>query len=346
MLAFTLFIISFISIGYYYNDHLQEYIFKLFSPNTNNVVNVPVDNKENYKNIKLFGLNYNNFPILDGATVTQPIRSLIACKALDINCYWDQNDDREMFVYPEYDESNPEQYSIIDKLLNSKTHQAYLNLINNEVDLILVATEPSEDELKEAQKLNVQFDITPIGMDGFIFLLNNSNKVSDLSTKDIINIYTKRITNWKQLGGSDTEIYPFIRNRNSGSQELMDHLVMKDIPMAPFPEERMMSMMGVLIDAVDERPESIGYSLYYYKKAMIDKVRYQSNVKIISIDGVEPNSETINSKQYPHIYYIYAVSRKDLNPNSMEYKIKNWLVSKEGQKLIFESGYVPIINFE
>jgi ABC-type phosphate transport system substrate-binding protein len=52
-----------------------------------------------------------------------------------------------------------------------------------------------------------------------------------LTTNQIQDFYTGNITRWNEAGGTNTEIYPYTREPNSGSQELMLSLVMKDLQM-------------------------------------------------------------------------------------------------------------------
>lgn len=291
----------------------------------------------------------DNFPLLDGATASQPIRSLIACEAFNVTCYWYETGDREMFLSADFygaGSSFEEQEKIRSKFgKNSKTHDAYLNLIQSKIDLILVSTKPSEDELKEAKKLGVKLELVPIGLDGFIFLVNEKNPLGNLNTSDIVDIYSGKINNWKKFTGIDSSITAFTRPINSGSQELMEKLVMKEVAMdTSLKEERVIMAMAPLIEGVETDEKSIGYSLYYYKNNMIDKRLRQPNVKLISVDGIEPNPENIASKKYPYIFNIYAVTREDEPKNSLSYQIKEWLTSEEGQKVIRKAGYIRLGN--
>lgn len=303
------------------------------------------------KTIESIGLTADTLPPLDGATASQPIRSLIACAAFNGDCnYWHETEAREMFLSASFYNSGlsyEDQERVRTKIeKNSKTHDAYINLIQGKNDLILVSTKPSADEIKEAEKLGVKLELIPIGLDGFVFLTHKENPIKNLNTSDIINIYTKKETNWKKFNGIDSEIKAFVRPQNSGSQELMQKLVMKEIKISPSFEEEKLIFRGMseLIEGVERYENSLGYSLYYYKNTMIDKRELRPNVKLISVDGIEANPENIASRKYPYTFEIYAVTRTDEPKTSPAYQIKEWLTSTEGQTLIRKAGYVSLGN--
>ena len=70
------------------------------------------------------------------------------------------------------------------EVTHSKTHNAYVKLINDEVDLILV-TEPSEDELELAKQKGVELEVIPVVKEGFVFYVNSENEVDNLTTEQI-----------------------------------------------------------------------------------------------------------------------------------------------------------------
>lgn len=293
------------------------------------------------------GLRVDDYIRMDGATSTQPIRSLITCKAFDLECYWYQNEDGEMFmqfmpsaiVLQGYTDEQRNSLTTI----NSKTHQAYLNLIDNDTDLILVSTLPSEDEVAAAREQGVELEVSPIGMDAFIFIVNEENPIDAITTEQIKAIFSGELKEWNEIGDYDYEIAPYVRPVNSGSQELMRTLVMKDTPIDEFPEEEMIfETMFPLIEGVSTNPYAIGYTLFYYKLNMIDVGEPAPKVKVLDVDGVKVTEQTISESEYPYVFNIYAVTRKDLDHDSDAYKVKKWLTSKEGQQVIREAGYVKL----
>ena len=102
------------------------------------------------------------------------------------------------------------------KYLNENTQgksaKVYASLIKKKKDLIFVS-EPSDDILKQAKEANVEFDMTGIGRDGFVFIVNKDNPVNSLTIEQIQKIYTGEITNWNQVGGNDEEIVAFQREQ-------------------------------------------------------------------------------------------------------------------------------------
>ena len=258
------------------------------------------------------------YPIVDGSTVTIPLSEMLASRLMELPI------------------EEARQY-----ILHNKTHEAYVNLINKEVDLIFV-TSPSDEELELAKKNNVELEVIPIVSEAFVFLTGKDNTISGLSLQEIQKIYTGEITNWNAVGGNDMNILPYQRPLNSGSQTGFLDLVMGELePMNP-PTELVIAGMGELIDTVSaytDEPNGLGYSYYYYTSEMWGNDR----VKLIEIDGVTPNATTISSGEYPLRTAYYAVIRADEEENSPVREIVSYILTEPGQSLVEEAGYVRIL---
>lgn len=254
-----------------------------------------------------------NYPKVDGSTATAPL-----AEAFEAN-----------FKGKKIDEVNVE---------HSKTHKAYEKLINKELDLILV-TSPSKDEEKLAEKANVELEVTKVVNEGFVFFLNKNNPVDSLTVEQIQKIYSGEITNWKEVGGNDEEIIAYQRPKNSGSQTGMLDLVMKDKKIKDAPKEDIAMSMSDIIDAVsnyDNKESAIGYSYYYYANTMY----LSDEIKLLKVNGVEPNNDTIKNGEYPILTAYYIVNRKDDISSEAE-SLKENMLSTRGQKVAEEAGYVP-----
>ena len=71
------------------------------------------------------------------------------------------------------------------------------------------------------------------------------------------------ITNLEQVGVPNVKINPYTRNANSGSQELKETLVMKDLQMSDFPDMMLMAMMGP-INTISRDENDLGYTVYFF----------------------------------------------------------------------------------
>ncbi|GHU60284.1 hypothetical protein FACS1894171_1150 [Clostridia bacterium] len=220
-------------------------------------------------------------------------------------------------------------------------HRDSFIIASKPVDLI-IATEPSIDERELAHRYDVDLLAAPIAADAFVFITHRENPVNNLSTEQVRKIYTGEITNWKEVGGSDLEIVPYQRDRNSGSQTAMESMVMHDLAMMEPKTAKVRSIsMSALTEAVaaeydNDRQFAIGYSYKYY----IDKLYINKDIKILSIDGIYPDNSAILSESYPFTAYYYAVIR-GADRNELGGEFLDWIQSDEGRACITQAGYCP-----
>ncbi|MDR3344901.1 MAG: substrate-binding domain-containing protein [Oscillospiraceae bacterium] len=194
-------------------------------------------------------------------------------------------------------------------------------------------------EKPESAEYETPLEFYPIGVDALVFLANAKNPLENLKTQEIQDIYTGKITNWSKLGGKDKEIVAFQRNQGSGSQNLMEKLVMKGAAMAEAPSQLVPAAMAGLVDGLasyDNSADALGYSVYYYAKNMYAL----PDLKFLSVDGVAPANDTISSGQYPLTNDFYAVIRKDEPKNSPARKLLAWIKSDAGKECLTDTGYV------
>jgi phosphate transport system substrate-binding protein len=272
---------------------------------------------------------------------------LLACRILDVPCDWQEGTpfDRTRTIAPlPGSETSPQRVERIFSIQHSGTHGSYMSLIEGQSDFILVARLPSDDELRAARTRWVELDPRAVALDAFVFLVSAENSVDDLSIGAIRDIYTGRITRWSELGasvgegGADVDpIRAYSRNPNSGSQELMEQLVMRGAAMIEAPDMMLPSMMGPL-SAIAVDWSGIGYSVYYYATFMLPT----EGVKLIGVDGVPPTSENIADRSYPLTTEVYAVIREGTSDDHGAVLLRDWMSSAEGQVVVEESGYVSV----
>ena len=286
---------------------------------------------------EIVGLTKENYPKVDGSTSAQPLQTLIACKLLGISYEWYYNPWLRYYtLLPPFEDE--ESYSfIINNLRNTGTHTSIINLIEGNADFIISARGASEQEKKVARDNNVKLLEIPVAIDAFIMIVNKDNPVKSLTTKQIQDIYTGEITNWVEVGGYAGIINPYTRNSTSGSQVLMESLVMKDLKIKDLPSLDVGYTMLAPFDILANDKNGICYTVYYYHEFMARA----EDVKSIAVDGVHPEFSTLQNRTYPYTNNVYVMIREDLDKSSMAYQLYKFLFTKTGRKVITESRYVP-----
>ena len=258
-----------------------------------------------------------NFPRLDGSTATAPLGRAMAAVLL-----------------------GESEEAVADLIDFSRTTESYRELMRGNRDLV-IAAEPNEAVFDEMKEAGFEIEMEPFAMDALVFMVNAGNPVESLTLEQLRGIYTGEITNWSEVGGEDAEIVAFQRNAESGSQVLMEKLVMDGTEMIDPPEGGMVGEMGTLISAVKEYDNSanaIGYTVYYYANDM----QMADGLKLLKVDGVEPNAKTIGSDEYPFLNPYYVAIDAAEPENSMTRVLFDWILGPDGQKLVDMQGYVAV----
>ena len=209
--------------------------------------------------------------------------------------------------------------------------------IDGTVDLGLASRALKDEEKSNGAVENI------VALDGVAVVVNPENGVTDLTVEQIAQIFTGEITNWSQVGGEDRDIIPFQRNPEAGSQALMKKLVMDGLEMMEPPVDYTAGSMASLLEGVrqyDNSPAAIGYTVYYYAHDM----KMADGLKILAVDGVQPNADTIRSRQYPFINDSYVVIPAGLAPDDPAKVLYDWIMSEEGQTLVAHEGYVSVLD--
>ena len=261
----------------------------------------------------------DDLPRLDGSTFTVPLALAVCAEVLG--------------------ESREE---VQDLVRFNKTTTAYFNLLEGNADLLIVG-EANDEVMARKKELNFEWEKQPFATDAFVFVVNEDNPVDSITVEQARDIYSGKITNWKELGGEDRAITALQRNEGAGSQTLMEKLIMQGTPMMEAPTEYIVTTMGQLMEAVksfDGSPGTIGYSVYYYAEEM----KMAQGLKLLKLEGVEPNPDTIRSETYPLVnpkYVVIPAGEPKSAPNKVLF---DWLLSEEGQTLIAKEGYVSILD--
>lgn len=277
-----------------------------------------------------------SFPNIDGSTVCVPMAVEFARQHLNFN-------DEQSRDITNFSTSHWAYMNLVHRnhlgTVGFPYKDSFLNVPLDPIDIV-IATHPSEEELKTAEEKGVELVLEPVCYDAFVFITHKDNPVESLTVQQIKDIYSGKIKNWKDVGGKNEKIRAFQREPNSGSQTAMERLVMDGTNMIDPIEIVVVEGMGQLVEAVAEyenETASIGYTYRYY----IDNLYKNDEIKTIAIEGIAPTDENIRSGAYPYTTNYYGVIRKE-DENNVGGKFLRWMLSNEGQKCISQAGYIAI----
>lgn len=226
------------------------------------------------------------------------------------------------------------------QVAHSSTWASFHNLLGGSAELIFSC--PLSDEQNDiAAAQGVKLETVPVAMEGFVFVVNANNPVDSLTQQQLKDIYSGKITNWAQVGGSDLPIIPYQRNTDSGSQNYMIDF-MGDVPLMNAPVEMRPATMEGLMDVVavnDNAAGAIGYSVYAYAADMYGN---GDEIKFIQVDGVAPDKNTMAAGEYPLLGKNYAIFKADEPADSNVRALVDWIISYDGQLAIARAGYVTL----
>ncbi len=257
-----------------------------------------------------------NLPVLDGAAALVPVYAAVIDNIYPEGCvtYEGGKFSDDNFYGENFASDSAMQYK--------NTVRGYQAIVDGTTDILFCAS-PSAEQKQYAADKGVELVYVPIGLEGFVFFVNQNNPVDDLSVEQIRKIYACEYTNWSEVGGSNRVINPITRLEGSGSQTTFEKFMgeSKIGKKSPF------AITG----------GSIGFSFRYYMDGIVEN----DSVKMLSLNGVYPSAENIQNKTYPIVAQFYAIYRAD-NQNENIKVLIDWLLSDEGQTLIEQTGYVRI----
>lgn len=285
-------------------------------------------------------ISEDEFALVDGSTATIPITAELLRQF-----YGYSDEEVELSPYVWHNTTDFAYKNLIDKVVAHPVDEEYPEQPAQTappVGLILV-TPPSAAELEYAQAAGATLEMEPVALDGFVFIVHKDNPVESLTLEQVRGIYTGAITNWQELGGRNKKIVAFQREEGSGSQTAMEELVMQGTPMLPPPMIASTMFMGDLINEVasyDNGAASIGYSFNYY----VNNLYLNEDIKVLRIEGVEPNAASYRNGSYPLTSAYCAVIRADEPEGSPARRLRDFLLSPTGQDAIEMAGYARAVS--
>lgn len=207
-------------------------------------------------------------------------------------------------------------------------------LINGSTDIANASRPIKSNELEKlkAKYRTLGVEI-PCAKDGLSVFLNKGNSVTELTIKQLGDIFSGKITNWKEVGGADAKIQLYGRESSSGTFEFFkEHVVKTDFS----PRCQTLPGTAAIVNAVKKDKYSIGYGGSAYAEGVKDcAVKKDAKSK-----GILPTIATIKNNSYPITRYLYMYLKA--KPTGETKAFIDWILSSQGQGLIAEVGYYPL----
>ena len=217
------------------------------------------------------------------------------------------------------------------------------SLINRTVGIANASRQIKQEEIDQAKSNGVDPVEHIIARDAIAVIVNPENPVNELTLKQISDIYSGKISNWKEVGGEDRPIVRLSRETNSGTHVYFLETVLR---MSSKEDKTLFSMDTLLLPSsegiiaeVRQNPNAIGYDgLGYVPK----------DLKMIAIAKTEggayvlPSIPTVNDKTYPIARDLYMYT--DGQPEGLLKEYLDWIMSPEAQQIVAELGFVPVGN--
>jgi phosphate binding protein len=203
------------------------------------------------------------------------------------------------------------------------------SLIEGTCDIANASRSMREAEMQKAAGRGKTPKAFVVAMDGIAVIVNPSNPISSFSKKQVKDIYTGKISNWSQLGGSDEKIVVLSRDSASGTFEAFGTLALGGEKVRS--DALMQASNQGIATTVANTPGAIGYVGLGY---------VTSSVKAIPVDGVTASKQTVLSGKYAYSRPLFMYTNGA--PKGLTQAYIEFILSAEGQKIVEEEGFVPL----
>ncbi|MBX3016142.1 MAG: phosphate ABC transporter substrate-binding protein [Caldilineaceae bacterium] len=215
-------------------------------------------------------------------------------------------------------------------------------LINGTVDIANASRQMKEEEIAAAEANQIEPIEYVVAIDALAVIVNPENPIDRLTIDQLADIYTGRITNWKDVGGNDAPIVLLSRETNSGTHVYFLEEVLRkgnsennDIFA---PQTLLMPSSVGITSELRRNPNAIGYDGFGYVDPAHEKL------VAVAVDAnapyVLPSVESGADGSYPISRDLYMYTAGEPTGAIRDYL--DWILGPEGQTIVAELGFVPL----
>jgi phosphate transport system substrate-binding protein len=215
------------------------------------------------------------------------------------------------------------------------------SLISGTCDIAMCSRNIKDKEISLAKQRGVCPYEIKAALDGLAVVVNPKNPVDKLTLRQLADIFTGKITNWKGVGGEDLKIVILSREVNSGTHVYFkEHVLRKNDANSKeefAPTALMLPSSQAIADEVASNPLAIGY---YGMGYISSKQKAISVAKDEKSEYIAPTVENVVSGKYPISRPLFLYTNGQ--PKGLIEKFIDFVLSKEGQEIVIKTDFVPI----
>jgi len=202
-------------------------------------------------------------------------------------------------------------------------------LIDKTTDIANSSRAIKKEEIEQAKAKGSNPVEFIVAFDCIVPVVHPSNPLKNITLDQLKAMYKGEIKNWKELGGPDKPVVIISRDTSSGTYEVWEEKVMKKERV--FPGALLQASNGAIVQAVSNNQNAIGYIGLGYM---------DNSVKMLTVNGITGSKETTLNKTFPVSRPLYMYT--PVQPAGDVKKFMDYMISKKGQKLVEEEGFIPL----
>lgn len=215
------------------------------------------------------------------------------------------------------------------------SREALVDLVNGKSRLAVLARDLNAAESTAVNSGQEKLIAQKVALDGIALIVHGDNPVEQLTFDQLNAIFTGTVQNWREVGGNDQPLHPLIRDRNSGTYEIVQQRVLRNQPYGT--TVRLCRTFREMVALVEQDAGAIGgvgmgWVQQGYLKAIAVAEKPEGPF-------VVPSQQSIYEEKYPLRRSLILCSfgeRLDLVAGFMTF-----MMSAQGQRLAVSEGLVP-----
>lgn len=237
-----------------------------------------------------------------------------------------------------YMEKNPAEFVAVT---GGGSGTGFSSLISGTCDIAMSSRNIKQKEIDLARQKGINPYEIKVALDGLAVVVNPKNPVSKLTLDELADIFTRRVTNWKEVGAGDLKIVILSREVNSGTHVYFkEHVLRKgkaDSNEEFAPSALLLSSSQAIADEVAGNPSSIGY---YGMGYISNRQKAVSVAKDKASEYIPPTIENVINGKYPISRPLFVYTNGQ--PQGLVKKFVDFMLSEDGQDIVLKTDFVPI----